>query len=99
MTQSCALDTFFAMCLVQLTLEAGPSKTESQQREELHIRTLHWATRCSSSVSVSLEQSINDGFFSTETKNKCSFTSDKAYFLDHICAKKLQKLIEKHDVR
>ena len=39
MTHSCALDPFIAMCLVQLTLEADTSKTESQQRKELQIRT------------------------------------------------------------
>ena len=35
------------------------AKPESQQREELHIRTLQTATPFSSSASVSLEQSIN----------------------------------------
>ena len=36
------------------------AKTEWQQREEPHIRTLQSATPCSSSASVSLEQSINN---------------------------------------
>ena len=52
MTHSCALDPYFAMCFVKLALEADTSKTESQQREELRIRTLQSATPCSSSASV-----------------------------------------------
>ena len=35
------------------------AKTESQQRGELHIRTLQTDTTCSPSASVPLEQSIN----------------------------------------
>ena len=35
------------------------AKTESQQREELHNRTMQTATTCSPSASVPLEQSIN----------------------------------------
>ena len=34
--------------------------------------------------------------FSTETKNNRIFTSDQLQFLHHMCAKKIQKLIEKH---
>ena len=63
-------------------------KTESQQREELHFRTLQTATPFSSSALVSIEQSINIySLFSKETEKKRSFTSDKVQFLHYNCAK------------
>ena len=97
MTHSCALDPNIAMCFLKLALEADTSKTETQQREELHIGKLQSTTRCSSSASVSVGKSINnDSLFSTETKTKCQCTSDQVQFLHHMCVKKLQKLIEKH---
>ena len=45
---------------VNTTTQRHVAKTESQQREELHTRTLQSATPCSSSASVSFEQSINN---------------------------------------
>ena len=48
------------MCFVQLALEADTSKSESQQAEELRIRTLQSANPCDSTASVSLEQSIKN---------------------------------------
>ena len=44
---------------VNTTSQKYVAKTESQQREELHIRTLQTETICSPSASVPLEQSIN----------------------------------------
>ena len=65
------------------------AKTESQQREELHTRTMQSATPFSSSASVSMEQSINNySLFSKETENKRSFTSDKLEFSHYTCLKK-----------
>ena len=53
------------------------AKTESQQREELHTRTMQSVTSFSSSASVSMEQSINIySLFSKETVKQTQF---------HIC--------------
>ena len=58
------------------------------------------ATPFSSSAWVSMEQSINNySLFSKETENKRSFTSDKLEFSHYICPTKIQKLIEKYNVR
>ena len=58
------------------------------------------ATPFSSSASVSMEQSIHAfSLFSKETENKRSFTSDKVEFSHYICPKKIQKPIEKYNVR
>ena len=85
---------------VNTTSHKYVAKTEPQQREELHTRTMQSATPFSSSASVSMEQSINNySLFSKETENKRSFTSDKVKFSHYNCAKKFQKLGEKHDVR
>ena len=85
---------------VKTTSHKYVAKTESQQREELHTRALQSATTCSSSASVSLEQSMKHySHFLKETDNKLSFTSDKIHILHYNCAKKFQKLIEKQDIR
>ena len=74
---------------VNTTSHKYVAKTESQQREELHTRTMQSATPFSSSASVSMEQSINNySLFSKETENKRSFTSDKVEFSHYICPKK-----------
>ena len=49
---------------VNTTSHKYVAKTESQQREELHIHILQTATTSSPSASVSLEQSINTYSFS-----------------------------------
>ena len=51
-------------CYVITTSHKYVAKTESQQREELHIRKLQTATTFSPSASVSLEQSRNTFSFS-----------------------------------
>ena len=74
---------------VNTTSHKYVAKTESQQREQLHSRTMQSATPFSSSASVSMEQSINNySLFSKETENKRSFTSDKVEFSHYICPKK-----------
>ena len=84
---------------VNTTSHKYVAKTESQQREELHTRTMQLATPFSSSSSVSMEQSINNySLFSKESENKRSFTSDKVEFSNYICLKKSRKLIDKHEV-
>ena len=85
---------------VNTTSHKYVAKTESQQREELHTRTMQSATPFSSSASVSMEQSIHAfSLFSKETENKRSFTSDKVEFSHYICPNKIQKLIGKYNVR
>ena len=73
MRDSCAPYPQIAMSFVQIALFVDTSKIESQQYEELQIRTLQWATPCSSSASMSLEQSRNTyPLFSIETKTVAS---------------------------
>ena len=73
---------------VNTTTQRHVAKTETQQKQGHHTRTLQSATLCSSSASVSLEQSIkNYSPFSKETENKRRFTSDNVKILHYNCAK------------
>ena len=79
----------YRMCqksYVNTTSHKYVARPESQQREELHIRTLQTATPLCSSVSVSMEQSINT--FSEGNIKKRIFTCDKVEFAHYICPKK-----------
>ena len=82
---------------VSTTSHKWVAKTESQQREELHIRTLQTTTTCSSSASVPLEQSINS--FSEGNIKQLQFNFWQGRDLTLHLSEKIQKLIEKHEVR
>ena len=70
------------------------AKPESQQRRELHIRTLETATTCSPSASVPLEQSINTFCERNIKRTEFNIWHGRVFTL-HL-SKKIQKLIEKH---
>ena len=82
---------------VKTTSHKCVAKTESQRREELHIRTLQTATTCSPCASVPLEQSINT--FSERNIKQTQFNVWQGRLFTLHLSRKIQKLIEKHDVR
>ena len=100
MTDNCALDPKIETGLEQLAQDSDTSKKLNPKKENSSI-SVHWKGPLLVPMFVVciVVSGENDKriffFFSTETKDKCSFTSDKVVFTSHLC----KKLIEKHDVR
>ena len=71
---------------VSTTSHKWVAKTEWQQREELHIRTLQTNTTCSPSASVPLEQSINSFSEGNIKQTQFNFWQCRVLTL-HMCKK------------